>query len=95
MDNKRKKKTLVLSAAIASMLLPPLTMNAQYDESRYGQHSYSETSLFRRENNRSGNVTLGDAIIENQTEVPLGSGISLFVTIGAGYAVLKRKEKKQ
>lgn len=36
-------------------------------------------------------------IIDNQTfgqEVPLGSGIIVILAVGAGYAVLRRKEEK-
>lgn len=59
MDKMRKKKTLVLSAAIASMLLPPLTMNAQYDEHKYGLQPWFKSSLMQRGSLRSGGSTLG------------------------------------
>ena len=60
MDKMRKKKTLVLSAAIASMLLPPLTMNAQYDEHKYGLQPWFKSSLMRREGSTVGRSTLGN-----------------------------------
>ena len=38
-------------------------------------------------------IGLGGA--ENENPTPVGSGIAILTAIGAGYALLKRKENKQ
>ena len=96
---KQSKKTLkafVLSMAMAVLLLLPLTMTAQYDESRYGLQPWFGSSMMGKENgggNRDEGVGLGGA--ENENPTPVGSGIAILTAIGAGYALLKRKENKQ
>ena len=105
---KKRKKTFVLSAAIASMLLPPLTMNAQYDEHKYGLQPWFKSSLMRREGSTVGGYNLtnqqfgsdanGGYNLFNQTfgqenEGSLGSGFAIFMVAGAGYAVMKSRKK--
>jgi hypothetical protein len=103
MDKMRKKKTLVLSAAIASMLLPPLTMNAQYDEHKYGLQPWFKSSLMRREGSTVGGdinaqgfgATNGN--ITGQTfgdDAPLGSGLFVLLAAGAGYSTMKSRKKQ-
>ena len=101
MDKKRKKKTLVLSAAIASMLLPPLTMNAQYDEHRYGLQPWFKSSLMRREGSTVGGDINAQGFGETSGEItgqtfgaPLGSGLFVMLAAGAGYATMKSKKKQ-
>ena len=101
MNKKRKKKTLVLSAAIASMLLPPLTMNAQYDEHRYGLQPWFKSSLMRREGSTVGGDINAQGFGETNGEitgqtfgVPLGSGLFVMLAAGAGYATMKSKKKQ-
>jgi hypothetical protein len=103
MDKMRKKKTLVLSAAIASMLLPPLTMNAQYDEHKYGLQPWFKSSLMRREGSTVGGSTLGNEAfgaagsqIDNEPfGAPLGGGLGILLAAGAGYALIQSKKNKQ
>ena len=101
MDKKRKKKTLVLSAAIASMLLPPLTMNAQYDEHKYGLQPWFKSSLMRREGSTVGGDINAQGFGETSGEItgqtfgaPLGSGLFVMLAAGAGYATMKSKKKQ-
>ena len=103
MDKMRKKKTLVLSAAIASMLLPPLTMNAQYDEHKYGLQPWFKSSLMRREGSTVGGSTLGNEAfgaagsqIDNEPfGAPLGGCLGILLAAGAGYALIQSKKNKQ
>lgn len=105
---KKRKKTFVLSAAIASMLLPPLTMNAQYDEHKYGLQPWFKSSLMRREGSTVGDHNLtnqqfgsdanGGYELFNQTfgqESPMGSGLAILMVTGMGYAVMKSRKKNQ
>lgn len=82
-------------------MLLPLTMKAQYREDRYGIKPWFEgESLLgkegtggTREQNSSLTGSLGGAQQEDPTSAPLGSGIVVLLTAGAGYALLKRKEE--
>ena len=85
-----KKNAILLSMALATGLLCPMTIIAQqdYDGSR---------GLFMRgtnveNNSRNGSIGLGGATQENPTDVPLGSGIMVLVAAGIGYVAIKRKE---
>lgn len=98
---KKRKKTFVLSAAIASMLLPPLTMNAQYDEHKYGLQPWFKSSLMRREGSTVGGDINAQGFGETNGEItgqtfgaPLGSGLFVMLAVGAGYATMKSKKKQ-
>ena len=96
MKNNKKRKAIVLSMVMAFLLLLPLTMTAQYDESRYGLQPWFGSSMMGKENgggNRDEGIALSGAESENPT--PVGSGIIVLMAAGAGYALLKRKEDKQ
>ncbi len=101
MDKKRKKKTFVLLATIASMLLPPLTMNAQYDEHKYGLQPWFKSSLMRREGSTVGGDINAQGFGETNGDItgqtfgaPLGSGLFVMLAAGAGYATMKSKKKQ-
>ena len=84
-----KTKAAVLSFALAALLLSANNLNAQNDGNRglFGRGDNTEYS------NCDGGVGLGGA--ENENPTPVGSGIAILTAIGAGYALLKRKEDKQ
>ena len=94
----RKLKALVLSTAMAALLLVPQTSTAQYDESRYGLQPWFGSSVMGRESggNREGNGTSISGGISNlgigQNDAPLGSGIAILLAAGLGYVALKKKE---
>ena len=87
-----KTKAAVLSFALAALLLSANNLNAQNDGNR-GLFGRGVTSDNAESNNRDGGVGLGGA--ENENPTPVGSGIAILTAIGAGYALLKRKEDKQ
>ena len=109
--NKVKKKTLLLTLALLAGLLLPLTMNAQYNEHKFGLQPWCETSLLGREGPRGGsggssenydlhNQQFGSGYdLYNQTfgqqSAPLGSGLLILVAAGAGYAFKKRKNNNK
>ena len=97
---KKTLKALTLSLVMATLMLLPLTMNAQYRENQYGLQEWGQTSLLGRQDgdgtrSSGGGIGLESATQENPTNAPLGSGIAILVAAGAGYALLKRKEEKQ
>ena len=90
----------MLSATMATLMLLPLTTNAQYRENKYGLQEWGQTSLMGRQDgggtrSGGGGIGLEGTTPENPTNAPLGSGIAILVAAGAGYALLKRKEDKQ
>ena len=95
-NNKMKTKATVLSLALAALLLSASNLNAQGKPgSLFGGPSAdkrSEGSMLRGTVTAEG-VGLGGAESENPT--PVGGGIAILTAIGAGYALLKRKEDKQ
>ena len=98
--HKKTMKAMMLSATMATLMLLPLTTNAQYRENKYGLQEWGQTSLMGRQDgggtrNGSGGIGLEGTTPENPTNAPLGSGIAILVAAGAGYALLKRKEDKQ
>ena len=95
-QQKRKLKALVLSTAMAALLLLPLTMKAQYDESRYGLQPWFGSSVMGRESggNREGNGISG-GIQNDDFGTPMGSGIAILLGAGLGYVALKKKEDQQ
>lgn len=95
MYKKRKKKALVLSAAMAVALSLPVGVSAQDGLFQRGASTEvereTEAGMLCQRNEASG-------VINNQTfgqPVPVGSGIIVLLAAGAGYAVLKRKEDEQ
>ena len=100
---KQSKKTLkafVLSVAMAALLSLPLAMNAQNGGGMFGLGNkgaeQEENSGMMRGGYRGGEgIGLGGAEAENPTEAPIGGGIAILTAIGAGYALLKRKEDKR
>ena len=94
-----KKKSIVLAFVLALAL--PISTWAQGGAFQRG---VTDESYFHRGNadapiglfgNRNVQTT---GIIDNQTfgqEVPMGSGIIILLAAGTGYAVLRRKEKRQ
>lgn len=98
---KTRKKTLkakMLSAAMAALMLSPMTMNAQYREDQYGLQEWGQTGLLGKQgggDKGDGGIGLGGTTNEDPTQAPLGSGIAILVVAGVGYTLLKRKEDKQ
>lgn len=105
---KKNLRTIVFSFGLAAMLLLPTRGQAQaYDKDEHrnsgafyeliAYDTYFEelANLVRisEYSNRDGGIGLGNAETENPT--PVGSGIAILTAIGAGYALLKRKEDKQ
>ena len=91
MKKQKTLKAFVLSLAMAAGMLLPMTTNAQQTDGffRGGIDNY----------NRDGglsNQTFGQDVgggPQTPTElVPLGSGLLIMMTAGAGYALLKKKE---
>lgn len=95
--SRKKKKAILLSLAMTTMLLLPFGVSAQnglFQRGINGEASSTneKTSLLGRQNMGA------TGIIDNQTfgqEVPLGSGLILLLTAGASYVVLKRKEDEK
>ena len=98
-ENKPKKKAFVLSMATATLLLSSLTLNAQYDETKYGIQPWFESSLLGRENSSSNRAYSEMELTVNTQDfgqdVPVGSGIAILIGAGLGYVALKRKEDVQ
>ena len=82
-------KTLVFSIGLAALMLSANNLNAQNGGGLFGRGMTSDNAEY---SNRDG-VGLGSA--ENENPTPVGSGIAILTAIGAGYALLKRKEDKQ
>ena len=93
MKINNKMKTLVFSLGLAARTLTANNLNAQNDGNR-GLFGRGVTSDNAEYSNRDGGIGLGGAETEDPT-APLGSGIVVLTAIGAGYALLKRKEDKQ
>lgn len=95
-NNKMKTKVAVLSFALAALLLSASNLNAQEKPGGLFGGTYqterNEGGMLR-DGGSSAGIGLGGAESENPT--PIGSGIAILTAIGAGYALLKRKEDKQ
>ena len=94
----RKLKALVLSTAMAALLLVPQTSTAQYDESRYGLQPWFGSSVMGRESggNREGNgISVGGSMTNDSFGAPIGSGLAILIGAGLGYVALKKKEDQQ
>ena len=89
--NNKTLKTIVFSLGLAAMTLTANNLNAQNDGGLFGRGMTPDNA---ESNNRDGGIGLGGAQSEDPTS-PLGSGIAILTAIGAGYALLKRKEDKQ
>jgi hypothetical protein len=92
---KTKKKSFVISMALAAGLLVPMAMNAQNDGSRGLFGRGFDASESTRDGSgmewQGGGMTAQDPT----QEAPLGSGLVLLMAAGAGYAVLKSKSGKE
>ena len=96
---KKKLKTMALSAVLAAGMLLPMSATAQFDrgdgffrsdspQNRDGIFSSSTSNEFF---NIDGNDNQsGSTEPFNFTDVPLGSGLLIMLAAGAGYAILKR-----
>ena len=91
-------KTWVLLLAMATAMLPMVGSAQESDKSvggLFGRGAFFESNEWFSFYDRSEGMGLGEAENENPTETPLGGGIVILTAIGAGYALLKRKEDKQ
>ena len=93
-------KALTLSLAMATLMLLPMKMNAQYKEHQFGLQEWGQTSLLGRQEGGSSLRTGGNTSIEGITNdgfgtSPIGSGIAILLVAGLGYVALKKKEDKQ
>ena len=86
-----KRKAIALSLGLAAMMLLATNLTAQNGGGIFERGFVSDNV---ESNNRDGGIGLGGAQSEDPTS-PLGSGIAILTAIGAGYALLKRKEDKQ
>ena len=92
-------KAIALSLGLAA-LMAPATMNAQINhgllQNPYKTESNKNHGMLNSTGNRNNdsqlNGTISGYTIEDPT-APLGSGIAVLVAVGAGYALLKRKEE--
>lgn len=93
-----KIKTIVLSVVMTALLALPTMLSAQGDRegSLFGSQVSKQNSsgLLNQRGNGDG-FSLGGAQNEDPTPAPLGSGIAILLTAGAGYVALKKKEDKQ
>lgn len=95
---KSKRKVLALSLALAAAMLPMVGSAQESDKSGgglFGRGAFFESNEWFFFYDRSEGMGLGEAENQNPTETPLGGGIAILTAIGAGYALLKRKEDKQ
>ena len=74
-----KKKVLLFSLIMAAMMALPMTASAQ------GLFGSKETPTVWEDE--------GDSRQSETPRVPLGSGLLILAAAGAGYAVIKKKEK--
>ena len=111
MKQPNSLKTIALSLGLAAGLLSPMTMNAQYDEHKFGLQPWGETSLLGRESSRGGdggyNISVEQFGGENgggQGGFNIGTeqfgdaplGSGLFIMAAAGAAyAFSKKRKKQ
>ena len=100
---KKKLKTMTLSAMMAAgMLLPTKAMaqfskNENFFESSGGGSRSGGTEYYNLSNQQFGAGSSSDGYnLSNQqfgaAPVPLGSGLLIMVAAGAGYAAIKRKK---
>ena len=92
---------------MAALLLLPLPMKAQYDESKYGIQPWFGSSLLGRDastegynlsNQQFGSDANGGYQLSNQTfgqTTPIGSGLAILVVAGMGYAAAKSRKKNK
>ena len=83
-----KREAIVLSLGLAAMMLLATNLTAQNGGGIFERGFVSDNV---ESNNRDGGIGLGGAQSEDPTS-PLGSGIAILTAIGAGYALLKRKQ---
>lgn len=82
-----KLKFLVLSIALATAMMLPMTVNAQRSDAFF--NSFDDENDW----DRSVGIVIGGGGIVPQGigESPLGSGLLILMTAGAGYAIARRK----
>ena len=93
--NKKSLTTLAVAMAMAALVLLSLTMNAQYDENRFGLQEWGQTSLLGKQGTGSTREQEEGFSITNSgigETAPLGSGIVILLGAGLGYVALKKKE---
>jgi hypothetical protein len=100
----KKKKAIVLSFGLATLMLQALPMNAQVINKGLLQNPYKEqgdeSGMLRRSTNGTNlgiedfGANEGDINVED-FGTPLGSGILVLLTAGAGYATLKSKKQNE
>ena len=73
--------------ALGIFLSMPLTMNAQYDENRFGLQKWGGSNSVADQREKDDNQ-------ESGAKAPMGSGIAILMAAGAGYALLKKKADK-
>lgn len=91
MKKQTKMRALMLSLIMVLGMLVPMTMNAQNG----GTDNFfqgSSDNYGNRDTNVNGSMTLGNATQEDPSSAPLGSGLLIMTAVGAGYALLKKKE---
>ena len=105
--NKTRKKTIVLSILVAAGMLLPASLFAQDQKGRPGGlfglgGDVEHYNLFGRDGSlfsweiaeEDFGANEGDINVED-FGTPLGSGILVLLTAGAGYATLKSKKQNE
>ena len=89
MKKQTTLKALVLSLAVAVGMLLPMTTNAQKSDGffRGGYDSYENRATID-DDGEMGHWGIGET-------VPVGSGLLILTTIGAGYAISRRKRSRR
>lgn len=88
----RNLKEFIILAAIAIMMLLPITINAQTRTDGFFGNSGNETYNDRGTAYSSEGLNAYNQQFGEHMDAPLGSGLLIMVVAGAGYALLKKKE---
>ena len=88
----QKMKALMLTLAMAIGLLLPMTTNAQNGgtDGFFGKAGDENND---RVSGTNGLTMQGMTPQGTDSQAPLGSGLLVMVAVGAGYAILKKKEE--
>lgn len=105
MNINKKLKAIALSMGLGVAMLASTSVQAQYDENRFGLQEWGQTSLLGKQGTgtRSDGSTLGNEAfgaagsqIDNEPfGVPLGGGLGILLAAGMGYAFIQSKKNKQ
>lgn len=99
MKKMNKKKAAILSLGLAAAMLPTLNLDAQINRGLLDNPYLTQEQQHRRGlmNQNRAYMEMGLTVHTQDfgQEVPMGSGIVVFLAAGVGYAVMKSKEEEQ